>query len=583
VAITVADAPGAILNDVSFGDRRLLLVLQPGATYAARLATDPLPIALTAAAAAAAVALYAVQRRRFEGALRKAAARLRSVLAASPDAFIGLDDRGRIVDWSDQAAGLFGLPRNEALNRRVASLLAVPRAGADIDRAASGMERVLAGLPSRGESLALELVGLRSDGTRLPVEVTMAVSPTATQWSVACFVRDVTDRRQAREELLRARAREAIGDLTGRLAHDFNNLLGIIVGTLDLARDDLGDRPDALELLDMAIDAGVRGTDITKALLAVARRQALAPADVDVNEAVRDVAPLLRQAAGSEIDVILDLAPGPVLAHLDPGGLTNSVLNLVINGAHAMPSGGAIRVSSRSENGACTITVTDTGTGMSPEVLARVFEPFFTTRPGGTGLGLAIVHGFAAQSGGSVAIESAVGIGTTVTLHLPGARGSVPAPAPAAPPRTLTGTERVVVVDDEGGLRDIASAWLRAAGYQVHTASSGPEGLEIVRAVRPRLLLTDVIMPGAYGGFELAQRARAEIPDLRIVLVSGYAGRDLDGVIDSGLHLLEKPYRRRDVIEAVRAALDAPGAVGLLEPRHPDGDAPLVSGGAARA
>ena len=566
--VTVADDPSAILEDVSFGDRRLLLALLPGPTYGAKVATNPLPIALTAAAAAAAVGLYAIQRRRFEGALGKAAARLRSVLAASTDAFIGLDEAGRIVDWSDQAERLFQLPRSQAIGRGVSTLLSVPRIGADIDRSAAGMERVLAGLPTQGESLTLELVGIRAGGSRLPVEITMAVSPTSARWSVACFVRDVTDRRNARDELLRARAREAIGDLTGRLAHDFNNLLGIIVGTLDLARDDLEDRPDVQTLLDMAINAGVRGTEITKALLAVARRQALAPADIDVNEALREVAPLLGQAAGNEITLVLDLAPERVLSHVDQGGLTNCVLNLVINSAHAMPYGGTIRVSSRTLDTGSSVSVTDDGIGMPPEVLARVFEPFFTTRAGGTGLGLAIVQGFAVQSGGGIGIESVVGAGTTVTMHLPPVRGEVPvAPAPVAPV-SVTGTEHVVVVDDEAGLRDIASSWLRAAGYRVHTASSGPEGLEIIRAIRPRLLLTDVMMPGAYGGFELAKRARTELPDIRIVLASGYAGVDLDGVIESGLVLLEKPYRRRAVVEAVRTALDAPCAAGFPELRE---------------
>ncbi len=571
--IALADDPSALVEDVSFGNRRLLLLLLPGTSYGSHLLTNPLPILLTAAAAAASVGLYGLQRRRFEGALGRAAARLRSVLAASPDAFIGVDELGRVVDWSDQALRLFGLRRDEAIGREVSTLLSVPRAGADIDRSAAGMERILAGLPGQGEALSLELVGLRADGTRVPVEVTMAVSPTSARWSVACFVRDVTDRRQAREELMRARARDAIGDLTGRLAHDFNNLLGIIVGTLDLARDDLEERPDVQALLDMAINAGVRGTDITKALLAVARRQALAPADIDVNEAILEVAPLLRQAAGSEIAVALDLAPGRVLAHLDPGGLGNAVLNLVINSAHAMPSGGVVRVISRRDESGCSVAVTDTGSGMSPDVLARAFDPFFTTRAGGTGLGLAIVQGFAAQSGGGVSIDSAVGVGTTVTLRLPPARGDVPAPAPVAAPVKVTGTERVVVVDDESGLRDIASAWLRSAGYQVHTASSGPEALEIVRAVRPQLLLTDVIMPGAYGGFELARRARMELPDLRIVLASGYAGVDLEGVIESGLPLVEKPYRRRMIVEAVRAALDAPEAIGLADLRAPDANA----------
>lgn len=569
---TVADGSGddatPAYSTYEFAGRRQAVVLLTGPSYGAALATQPLPIVLTAVAALAAVSLYAVQRRRFEGALGSAAARLRSVLSASPDAFVGLDDRGRVVDWSDQAERLFDLPRSIAIGRRIASLLEMPRAARREERPETGaIETALASLPEPGDSMVLELVALRSDGTRLPVDVTMAVSPTDARWSVACFVRDATERHRSRDELLRSRAAEAIGELTGRLAHDFNNLLGIIVGTLDLAREDLDDRPDTQRLLDMAVAAGIRGADVTKALLAVARRSALAPTDMDINDVVREVTPLLRQAVGSEIAVVLDLAPEPVMSHLDTSGLTNSLLNLAINAAHAMPTGGQLTIVTRpGPDEDCTVTVSDTGVGIAPEALAMVFEPFFTTKKGGTGLGLAIVRGFAEQSEGSATIESALGVGTTVRLQLPPSRGDVVTPI-ASVPSVVTGSECVVVVDDEGGLRQIAATWLKNAGYDVHMAGSGPAGLQVVLDVKPKLLVTDVIMPGEYGGLELARRARDAFPDLRIVLASGYAGVDLEGVIESGLPLLEKPYRRQALVEAARAALDSPIPLGVISVR----------------
>lgn len=557
--------PGSVYGvyEVSWGNRREWLVAAAGSRYAANLATSTLPIVLTALASLAAVALYAVQRRRFEGALAGAAARLRSVLSASPDAFVGLDEQGRVVDWSEQATRLFEIPRAAALGRRVSSLLEVqpgrqPAGGAPD----APVEAALATLPTSGSTIAMELTALRANGVPVPVDVTMAISPTATRWTVACFIRDATERYRSRDELLRARATEAIGELTGRLAHDFNNLLGIIVGTLDLARDDLEDRPETQRLLDMAMAAGVRGADVTKALLAVARRQALAPADLDLNDTVREVFPLLRQAVGAEITVELDLADEPVMSHLDPGGLTNAVLNLVINAAHAMPEGGIIRVRTRCNDDGCTIAVADTGVGIPPEALARVFEPFYTTKKGGTGLGLAIVLGFANQSKGTASIDSKVGVGTTVTLHLPSARGEVQATT-AVVPEVTTGTERVLVVDDESGLREIAARWLLDAGYQVWQAPSGPAAFAMLDSVQPQLLVTDVVMPGEYGGLELARRARAAMPDLRIVLASGYAGVDLEGVIESGLPLLEKPYRRASLLTASRQALDASVPLGL--------------------
>lgn len=540
---------------ITFGQRDQLLIVEPGPTYGNRVSAAYIPIGLAAGAALIAVALYAVQQRRLERAMAAAAARLRGVVAASPDAFVGLDGHGRIVDWSDQAAILFGLRRQDAVGRRISSLLELPAGRSETT--ARDLDAAMLALPAAGESIHLELTGCRTDGTLVPVEVTMAISTTTSaRWRVACFVRDATERRRARDELLRARATEAIGQLTGRLAHDFNNLLGIIVGTLDLAREEIEDRPEALRLVDMAISAGIRGADVTKALLAVARRQALAPTDVDLNDAVADLSPLLRQAVGNGVEVMMDLHPEPLRTHLDVSGLTNAILNLVINASHAMPSGGRITIRTRPDGKGCLVEVVDTGTGMPPEVVSHAFDPFFTTKKGGSGLGLAIVHGFATQSGGSAEIESELGSGTTVRMHLPPAKGDAPvAAAPAAKPGT--GSERIVVVDDEAGLREICAAWLRSAGYEVYTAASGPAGLDVVRSVQPALLLSDVIMPGGFGGLELAYRAYGEQPGLRVVLASGYAGVDLEGVIESGLTLVEKPYRRERLMGAVREALDS--------------------------
>ena len=548
------------IAEVTRSGRNMFLVAAPGPMYASKYAVSPTPIVLTALASLVSVGLYAFQRRRFEGALASAAARLSSVLSASPDAFIGLDEQGRVIDWSDQASRLFGMDRTEAVGRPVAALLEVQpgtpgRADGDVDAA-------LASLPGGGDTATMELTAVRSDGTRVPVDVTMAISPSSARWAIACFVRDATERYRSRDELLRARATEAIGELTGRLAHDFNNLLGIVVGTLDLARDDLDDRPETQRLLDMAIAAGTRGADVTKALLAVARRSALAPTDLDLNDTVRDVFPLLRQAVGGEITVHLELDDRPVMSHLDPGGLTNAVLNLTINAAHAMVNGGTLTVATRRTNDGCELSVADTGCGIPPETLARVFEPFFTTKSGGTGLGLAIVMGFARQSRGTATIESTVGIGTTVTLHLPTARGEG-VPVSSTLPVIVTGTERVLVVDDETGLREIAARWLSDAGYTVFQAGTGPAALAMLAEADPQLLVSDVVMPGEFGGLELAKRARAAMPDLRIILASGYAGVDLEGVIESGLPLLEKPYRRATLLAASRQTLDASVPVGL--------------------
>ncbi len=558
-----AGDPRARSVPVSFAGRQLMLVGIAGVRYAEVGAVPTWPIIVTALACVLAAAVYVRQRRQFEYRLRSSAARLRSVVSASPDAFIGLDSQGRIVDWSTQAAKMFGIAADQVMGRSIASLLEVTSEPTTSTAAPVSFDMAMQTLaePSRpGDSVTLELIALRLDGTLLPVEVTIAPSAVESRWSIACFVRDATERLQAREDILRARQSEAMGQLTGRLAHDFNNLLGIVVGTLDLARDELEDRPGTRELVDMALDAGMRGADVTRALLAMARGEGLAPADVDLNRLITEFAPLLRQTAGSGIALQLDLCAEPTLAHVDASGFTNALLNLAINSIHAMAGSGTLGVRTRcSETGDFVVEITDSGPGMPPDVAARAFEPFFTTKHHrtGTGLGLPIVHAFATQSGGSVNLESAPGEGTTVRLVLPSARtGEAAALVPDADGHA-GGTERVLLVDDEPELRKIVSVWLTNAGYQVTVAGSGPEALVLLEADPPDLIVSDVIMPGPWGGLELALKARALHPGIAIVMVSGYVGADLKGVIESGLPLVEKPYRRQVLLTAVRTALDA--------------------------
>lgn len=404
------------------------------------------------------------------------------------------------------------------------------------------------------------------------------------------------------EQLRESQKLEAIGQLTGGLAHDFNNLLGIVVGNLDRLDENLPDIPKVRLQHRTALQAALRGAEVTRTLLAVARRQPLKVQDHDMNELLQSMAPLLHSTAGSAITVRWDLLDGALLARLDPSGLSNAVLNLVINARDAMQNTVGDRVitlrtcsevvdEDRHDNldpgTYAVLQVTDVGTGMSESLRAQAFEPFFTTkqRGQGTGLGLAMVYGYASQLGGTVVIHSVEGMGTTVSVYLP-SHVEVPpeddkpslAPVPlvsTAPTEgagqggTDTPTARVLVVDDEPELCALSSDWLESLGYSVSTTHSPAQALDLLQQERFDVLFTDVVMPGGMDGLELARKAREMQPDLRVLLASGYAQSLLDATELPG-PLLNKPYRKKDIASAIREVLQArdaqPGSRPELDP-----------------
>ena len=405
------------------------------------------------------------------------------------------------------------------------------------------------------------------------------------------------------QQLRESQKLEAIGQLTGGLAHDFNNLLGIVVGNLDRMDERLPD--DAAVRLQhrTALQAALRGAEVTRALLAVARRQPMKVQDHDMNELLRSMAPLLNSTAGSAITVRWDLLEGPLNARLDPGGLSNVVLNLVINARDAMQDSVGertitLRTCSEMVQGApdliapgpyAVLHVTDLGVGMSEAVRLQAFEPFFTTkeRGRGTGLGLAMVYGYASQLGGTVRIRSEEHMGTTVSVYLPsqpevlpGDEVPAPTPADALPEPAVAGgypvepptpSARVLVVDDEPELCSLAGDWLEALGYTVATAHSPAQALELLREAPFDVLFTDVVMPGGMDGLELARKAVDMVPGLRVLLASGYAQSLLDASELPGL-LLNKPYRKKDIASAMGQTLQARDA-----PRSPDSGIDLTT------
>ncbi|MGA3401239.1 MAG: CHASE3 domain-containing protein [Acetobacteraceae bacterium] len=393
---------------------------------------------------------------------------------------------------------------------------------------------------------------------------------------VLTVVQDVTQRRETEIELRHAHRMEAVGQLTGGVAHDFNNLLGAILGHTEFLLDLLADRTEERQLATEILDCALNGAAMTQRLLAFARRQPLQPAVIDLNEYVPVQVSLLQRTLGETVTVDVVLAPGLWLTLADPSQIVDVLLNLAINARDAMPHGGKLTIETANailDAAYCAhhreatpgeyvvLSVTDTGTGMPPEVLARAMEPFFTTKPlgKGSGLGLSTIYGFARQSGGYLSIDSAVGEGTTVRLYLPHtlADRAAPVPPKVRMPPLPRGNESILVVDDNDGMRATAARNLAALGYRVRLAADGPAALAILRADEHfDLLFTDVVMPNGLSGYQLADAARALQPDLPVLFTTGFAAEDdgETGVMDPDA--LRKPYRRRELAERVRAMLD---------------------------
>jgi PAS domain S-box-containing protein len=386
------------------------------------------------------------------------------------------------------------------------------------------------------------------------------------------FLRDTTERRRIEDALRQSQKMEAVGQLTGGIAHDFNNMLTVIAGNLELLEGKLTDQPRLLRLVNTATLAASRAEKLTQQLLTFSRRQQLRPQAIDFNQIVIGMDDLLRRTVGENVDIQKQLGPEIWPALADPNQIETALLNLVLNARDAIRPSGQITIETANAEisvaqgdlapGAyATLAVIDTGQGMSEDVLARVFEPFFTTKEvgKGTGLGLAQVYGFVKQSAGHVKIESRLGHGTTVRLYLPRAHG-VASVAAATPPRGQQshGEETVLVVEDDHGVRDFAVSVLRELGYRVLEAASGDTAMQLISASPDiDLLFTDVVMPGALNGADLARAALKRRPQLRVLFTSGYTTRLVEKdwpttVVD----LLRKPYRSIDLAQRVREVLD---------------------------
>jgi signal transduction histidine kinase/CHASE3 domain sensor protein/DNA-binding response OmpR family regulator len=410
---------------------------------------------------------------------------------------------------------------------------------------------------------------------------------------------DVTARLRAEAMVRQSQKMEAIGHLTGGVAHDFNNLLQIISANLDLAVSAGNSAERLQERLQNAISAVARGSRLTGQLLAFARRQTLEPRSIDLGRVIRDTSEMLRRTLGERIEVETVIAGGLWNTLVDPSQVENMILNLAINARDAMPDGGklTLEVANAMLDEAYAaghaevapgqyvmLAVTDTGTGMTREVMARVFEPFFTTKPEGrgTGLGLAQAYGFVKQSGGHIKLYSEPGEGTTIKIYLPRTRREQDMidTMPAGVPRG--DNERVLVVEDDEGVRAAVVDMLGELGYRVLKAENAEEGLAVLEKQQVDLLFTDVVMPGAIPTREFTRRAQQMQPGLKVLYTSGYTQNSIvhNGKLDEDAVLLSKPYRRDELARKLRGVLSgaapAPAAPAAARPAGPRGKVLVV-------
>ena len=385
------------------------------------------------------------------------------------------------------------------------------------------------------------------------------------------------DKNVADLQLRQAQKMEAVGQLTGGVAHDLNNVLTVITGTIEILAEGVADRPELVAITKMIDDAAARGTGLIQRLLAFARKQPLHPREVDVNKLVIETTNLLRPTLGEHVEISVTLAGDGAQALVDPGQLTNAILNLALNARDAMPDGGKLTIETSnvvldedyaSINGDVAagayvmIAVSDSGHGIPAGILKNVFEPFFTTKDvdKGSGLGLSMVYGFVKQSNGHIGIYSEESHGTTVKIYLPPVIGVAQAVEPVSASHIEGGNETILVVEDDHLVRTFVVGQIKSLGYLTVATVNAAEALVVIDSPQKiDLLFTDMIMPGSMNGRQLADAALQRRASLKVLYTSGYSNEAIihHGHLDAGVLLLVKPYRKSDLAQMIRAALAA--------------------------
>jgi PAS domain S-box-containing protein len=514
---------------------------------------------------------FDVEQRR----LREATRRFQTVVESTDEAIIGKDIHGVITTWNHGAERIFGYSPDEIIGQPMATL--IPNSQGPEE------DEILAQIV-RGETVEkLDTQRIAKDGHIVHLNLTISPVRDAQDNIIGAsnVGRDITEQLKLQRQLQQSQKMEAVGQLAGGIAHDFNNLLAIIVGALELQLPALAGNEEATRRWEVANRAAVRGAELTRRLLAFSSQEHFKVASTDLNHSVRNTMEMAQRLVGPEIKVNLNLEKSIGRVLVDPSGLESAVLNLVINARDAMmPRGGSLTVSTRTadleEDLTATLTgairpgsyacisVSDTGRGMSADVLDRACEPFFTTkeRGRGTGLGLSMVYGFVKHSGGGIRIYSELGYGTTITFYLPfeGAMRNAPLatrPRPEFKAETRR-TGRILIVDDEADLLSISVSYLTARGYTALSARDANEALRLLaESGAVDVLITDIVMGGGMDGMELAQEVHRISPRTSVIYSSGFPA---DALSERSLPLadalvLQKPYRLSELGDSIDQAI----------------------------
>jgi len=502
-----------------------------------------------------------------ESALRASEARWRSLVDNTPLGVVILDPECRVEFLNHD---LLGYRREKA-------------AGEDFLRFASTLDEgnrwraTVEAVLRSGQTGLLETRAKARDGSLARLE--MGFSPIMKDGvvhRVTVIIADVTEKHLLTEQVRQSQKMQAVGELTGGLAHDFNNLLTVIQGNLEFISLESED-PTTREFTDLALDAVRRGSSLTHRLLAFSRRQALEPMAVDTAEILRGLQVLLARMMGETVEVRFDVEAGIWPCEVDAAQLEHALLNIAINARDAMDGKGRItltcenrtvlprrrrKVDELEPGEYVAFVVRDEGAGIPPEVLGRIFDPFFTTKGvgKGTGLGLSMVYGFAKQSGGSIVVESEVGVGTTMRLLIPRAHTTPAKPLTAATP-DRGDRQLVLVLEDDEALRKVVVRTLESLGYRTAVAGTAAEAHRVIDGLTdgpPNLVLTDIVLPGGVSGAEFAAELREKNPNLPLLLMSGYSEdfREEISGLGEGVELLAKPFGREVLSKAVARALD---------------------------
>ena len=522
-----------------------------------------------------------------EARLFRSESRLHSLLETIIDGVITINGSGLIHSYNKACITLFGYEPYEVIGKNISMLMPEPYHSAHdgyIENfKKSGKAKII--------GVGREVTGKRKDGSIFPMELAVGETHAGEEYAFVGIIRDITESKEAekaREQLRQSQRMEAIGQLTGGIAHDFNNLLAIILGNLDLMNERLGTCDPLLEFIHPSIAAAEHGSELTQQLLAFGRKQALMPQVISLNDLVFYFTTFIRHMLGERIQTSLSLSADVWNVYVDSNQLQNALINLSVNARDAMPEGGKLMFETMNvtfdqdytekhfdimAGDYVMLAISDTGTGMSPDIAAKAFEPFFTTKEvgKGTGLGLSMVYGFVKQSNGHIKLYSEPGMGTSIKIYLPRTMEGMQDTAPARQNdgiKTDPLSQLILVVEDNLDVLKITSAMLESIGYRTLTASNGDEAIRLLEERSDiALLMSDVMLPGELNGPALAKRAAILRPGLKVLFNSGYAEHALQnsGLLHEHVHLISKPFRKIQLASKIAELLE-PNARSLSLP-----------------